>query len=237
MSADEGNDEEIDPVPLTEIPKYGWKTGLKTFRNISEHRVAFNAAAAAFYLLLAIIPGLAGIVLIYGIVADPGDVRKLIDMVEGAVPDEVIAVLEKEVQRIANATVSGWAVVVGLGFAVWSGGNAIGALITGLNIAHSARDKRKSIPKFLVAIGLAFAGLVFFAAVVGLLAVIPLILSFVGFEGYAGQLISAARWPALVLVMMLWLSFLYRWAPDQKGVKWEWMTWGSLVASLLWIAL
>ena len=212
-----------------------WRVINGTMKNLSTNRVSFNAAAAAFYLLLAVIPGLAGIVIIYGFIADPDHVEAVIDMAENAVPKEVILVLEKEIERLANARISGWAVVLGIGLALWCGSNATGALVTGLNVAHSSRERRPWYRKILVSLILALSGLLFCVAVVALLAVVPIILGFAGIADYTSSLIATLRWPALVLVMMLWLSILYRWAPDDKRAKWRLVSWGSFVSSLLWV--
>ena len=82
---------------LLGAPLRGWVVLRKTLRNFSEHRVAFNAAAAAFYLLLSIIPGIAGIVLVYSFVADPEHVQFMQDFLA-----KVEGVFREQLQGVAR---------------------------------------------------------------------------------------------------------------------------------------
>ena len=45
-----------------------------------------------------------------------------------------------------------------------------------------------------------------------------------------------ARWPAMLLVIGLFLALLYRYGPSRARAKWRWVSWGSAVAALVWIA-
>ena len=58
-----------------EIPPRGWKDILiRTYRSISEDRVLALAAGVSYYVLLALFPGIAALVSIYGMIADPADI-------------------------------------------------------------------------------------------------------------------------------------------------------------------
>ena len=55
-----------------EIPPRGWKDILiRTYRSISEDRVTALAAGVTYYVLLALFPGIAALVSIYGMIAIP----------------------------------------------------------------------------------------------------------------------------------------------------------------------
>jgi membrane protein len=57
----------------SEIPAPGWKDILlRVYRGISEDRILLVGAGVTFYGLLAIFPGIAALVSIYGLFADPG---------------------------------------------------------------------------------------------------------------------------------------------------------------------
>ena len=47
---------------------------------------------------------------------------------------------------------------------------------------------------------------------------------------------SALRWPALVVLIGTGIALLYRYGPSREKAKWRWVTWGSTVATLIWIA-
>lgn len=77
--------------------------------------------------------------------------------------------------------------------------------------------------------------------VVGMLVVLPLIVLGESLlrawnipEGFIG-LFSVMRWVILAIVMSLGLSVVYRYAPDRPNVKWQWVSWGAIMATLLWL--
>jgi len=43
------------------------------------------------------------------------------------------------------------------------------------------------------------------------------------------------RWVLLALLMMVGLGVLYRFAPDRTNAKFRWVSWGSGVATVLWL--
>jgi len=49
------------------------------------------------------------------------------------------------------------------------------------------------------------------------------------------DVITLVRWPVLAGIVMLTLAIVYRYAPDQQVPRWQWISWGSGVATALWI--
>src|SRR4249920_2950792 len=59
----------------SEIPKLGWKDILlRVYRGIGDDRILANAGAVTFFALLALFPGIAALVSIYGLFADAGTI-------------------------------------------------------------------------------------------------------------------------------------------------------------------
>jgi Virulence factor BrkB len=63
-----------------------------------------------------------------------------------------------------------------------------------------------------------------------------------GLSGVASRLPDAARlavsilrWPLLAVLLIAGLAVLYRYAADRDDPRWTWVSWGSGVATLLWI--
>jgi membrane protein len=48
-------------------------------------------------------------------------------------------------------------------------------------------------------------------------------------------LFSVLAWPLLFAGCTLALATVYRFGPDRPNRKWRWMTWGSGIASILWM--
>ena len=75
-----------------------------------------------------------------------------------------------------------------------------------------------------------------FLLVVSAVVVLPLVLSFVGLGGVTATLAWIVRWPALFVLLLVGLSVLYRYAPDRKRARWQWVSVGSVFATVAWIA-
>ncbi|HJW58254.1 MAG TPA: YhjD/YihY/BrkB family envelope integrity protein, partial [Actinomycetota bacterium] len=45
------------------------------------------------------------------------------------------------------------------------------------------------------------------------------------------------RWPALVVLVAVALAVFYRLGPDRANPRFRWMSWGALVAVVLWVAV
>ena len=67
------------------------------------------------------------------------------------------------------------------------------------------------------------------------LVVLPLILSPIGFGNVAETLTRVARWPVLLILLLIGLAVLYRYGPDRRTARWQWVTIGSAFAAMTWI--
>jgi membrane protein len=77
-----------------EIPPSGWTDIFwRIYENVQEHRILAIAAGVAFYALLAIFPGIAAMVALYGLFADPATISKHLTDVSGVLPGGAIDVI------------------------------------------------------------------------------------------------------------------------------------------------
>jgi membrane protein len=84
-------------------------------------------------------------------------------------------------------------------------------------------------------LALTVGAIVFFLVVVSLVAVLPVVLGFLGTSGLVLFGIQAARWVLIVAVITVALAVLYRVAPDRDAPKLRWVSVGAAFATLLWI--
>jgi len=74
-----------------QIPPRGWRDILwRVFWSISEDRILSTSGGVAFFALLAVFPGIAAIVSLYGLFADASTIDKHLSLLSGFLPDGVI---------------------------------------------------------------------------------------------------------------------------------------------------
>ena len=49
-------------------------------------------------------------------------------------------------------------------------------------------------------------------------------------------MLGFVRWPILAGVAILALAIVYRYAPDRTEPQWQWISWGAVAATALWIS-
>src|SRR6476619_7140 len=119
--------------------------GKRLPERIRAHNTTLVAAGVAFYGFLAFIPALIATISIYGLVADPSDVKKQVKSIASALPDEVQKFLNFQLTSIINANRAGVSITLALSIiiALWSASGGMAALISGIHVAHEA-DEPKS---------------------------------------------------------------------------------------------
>lgn len=223
----------------SEIPPRGWKDILlRVYDNISEHRVLALAAGMTFYGLLAIFPALAALVAIYGLFADPASITAHLDSLSGFLPGGAIDVARDQLTRVASkgSRTLGWTFLIGLVISLWSANAGMKSLFDTLNVIYGEREKRGLIKLNVVSLLFTLAGVAFTLLAIAALVVLPLALDFLGQSGSADLLLKVGRWPALFVVLTLALAIVYRYGPSRETPRWRWITWGSALAALLWLA-
>lgn len=218
-----------------EIPRRGWKDILlRTKDEFLRDRVPLVSAGVTFYTLLALFPGMAAFVGLYGLVADVSDVQRHLALLSFMLPPSALNFLGEQMVRLAEANRGGQslAFVVGLLASIWSANGAMKAMMTGLNIAYDEEEKRGFIRRTLVSLAFTLGFLAFIMAMIGMLAAKPIIETFVG-PG-AANLFGWISWPVMLAGLIVGLALLYRFGPSRDPVKWRWISWGSAAVIVFW---
>jgi membrane protein len=222
-----------------EIPWAGWKDILRrTYTEVNEDRLLAVAAGVVFYGLLAIFPAISAFVSIYGLFADPATVDQTVSLLAEVIPPDAIGPVEEQVERVASAGSGslGFAFLFSLALALWSANAGMKAVIDALNVAYGEREKRGIVKLTLISFALTLSVIVAGLVAVAVIVVFPIATSFLGIESLAAVLVQWLRWPLLLLVLLVGLAFLYRFAPSRTEPRWQWVSVGSLTAAVLWLA-
>jgi len=224
-----------------QIPARGWKqVALRTWKQSSEDNVGLVAAGVAFYGFLALVPLLGAVVLTYGIIADPQTVMSNVKSLANVMPRDAAKLIGDQLLGVVQTSggKKGLGLLLAIGIAIFGARNAAGSIITALNIAYEEEEKRGFLRVNLLALAITVAAVAM--AVVAMAAI--------GALGYLEKLLPrlpdfAAVIGKIVTYMVLALgaaaaaATLYRYGPDRKKAKWEWITPGSIFAAVLWLLL
>jgi membrane protein len=225
----------------TEIPARGWKDILwRVYEEFGQDRVMAVAAGVTYYALLALFPAIAALVSIYGLFADPATIQQHLDALAGVLPGGALETIGEQVKRISaqGGGALGVGFIVGLAVSLWSANAGMKAVFDALNIVYDENEKRSFVALNVQSLAFTFGAIAFVLLALAGIVVLPIVLDFIGggTESLA-WLISLARWPVLLAVVVLGLALLFRYGPSRDTAEWKWVTPGGLVAAVLWLAV
>lgn len=220
-----------------------WRDRLRPWLRVGEEALFGDtpvlAAGVALFTLLAAIPGVAAIVSIYGLAADPSDIGPHLDGLERFLPDHVVQFLISQLERQAGRSAEqlGGALFVTLVLAVYSARSAADAMIVGLNHAYGVHETRRTAHVILLTLILAFAKLLAFTMIAVLVVALPAIIHALGVHGDVQVIVDWIRWPLLLGALAGGLTLLYRTAPSPRDHDHRRLFPGALVATSLWLLI
>jgi membrane protein len=222
-----------------EIPLSGWKDILyRTYQQINDDRLLATAAGVVFYGLLAIFPAITALVSSYGLFADPSTIADNLRSLALMLPEGSFSIVQDQVGRVlarGNVTL-GWTFIVGLSMALWSANAGMKAILDALNVVYDEDEKRSFIKLNLISLSFTVAALGGILIMVSAVVAVPLLLQNLGLGARAELIVSVGRWPILALLLLFALATLYRYGPSRATARWQWLSVGTILAVLLWVA-
>jgi membrane protein len=214
-----------------------WPILLRVADNITRHNIFLIAAGIAFYALLALFPAIAALVAIYGLIADPLDIAQQLETAQRFLPSDAYALIASQVEELtaAGSQKLGLASIVATLLALWSARAGVNAMVTGLNVAYSERDNRSISRSILLTLGLTALLIVVVICAVLTIVIVPALLQMLELDRGAAWIASVARWPVVLVAVIVGLGVLYRYGPDRHEARVRWISWGSVIATALWM--
>jgi membrane protein len=222
----------------SEIPPKGWKDILlRVCRGISEDRIPLIAAGVTFYILLSIFPGIAALISIYGLFANPADIANHLDTLANVAPGGAIDLLRDEMTRLASqgGTTLGVSFFISLVLSLWTASSGVKGLFDALNIVYKEEENRGFLKYYLSALTFTLCFIIFILLSIAIVVALPVALNYIPLPGVTDLLVRFARWPILFALMAFALAVLYRYGPSRTRPRWRWITWGSAFATLAWL--
>ena len=204
---------------------------------MSSDRLLSIAGGVAFFVLLAIFPAITALVSAYGLFFNTSTITNNLSLLNDVVPENVLSLVHEQANRIASNSGRALSIglIVGILVSLWSAMSGVKAMIDALNVINEQHEGRSFIKLNLVALVFTLAGFAAFLLAVAAVVILPLILSPIGLESSTETLTRIGRWPVLLLILLIGLSLLYRYGPDRRAARWQWVSVGSVFAAVTWI--
>jgi membrane protein len=221
-----------------QIPWVGWKDILwRTYSEMNSDRLLSIAGGVAFFTLFAIFPAITALVSGYGLFFNASAISQNLSLMNDVVPADVLSILREQAVRIASQSNGALSVgvVAGILVTIWSAMGGAKAMIDALNVVYEEQEGRSFFRLNLVALLFTLGGFAVFLLATAAVVVLPLALSRVGLGGLTAALLRILRWPALLVVLLVGLAVLYRYGPYRRAARWQWVSVGSVCASVVWL--
>src|SRR5258705_975110 len=221
-----------------QIPPAGWRDiALRVFHGISEGRIMTISGGVTFFVLLALFPGLAGLISLYGLFADSTTIAQHLNSLDGILPEGGMQILRDQLEKLTSQPPQklGFAALASLAISLWSANGGIKAMFEGLNAVYEENEKRSFIKLNAISLALTLAAVAFVIASLLTITVVPKLLSFLDLPGIS-EIVNYARWPVLLVVASLMIAVVYRFGPSREQPQWRWISPGSIFAAVTWIA-
>ncbi|HKS74457.1 MAG TPA: YihY/virulence factor BrkB family protein [Terriglobales bacterium] len=234
---------------MTASPSTLWTKGNLTFfqllknviRAIRDDDLVGAASGLAFNFLLAFFPALFFLLSLFGLFASRSAQleTRLMFYFAPILPPEAFHLLQTMVKELSSHS-GGERLTISIVFALWFASGAITSMISTLNATYRVPDSRSWLKIHAIALCLTLVMSVFLLfALFTVLAgahVMDWLGATLGLETATVFLWKAFQWPLAVAFLMFSFSLIYYFAADASHKRWHWITPGSLVGVLLWLA-
>ncbi|MEU9270767.1 YihY/virulence factor BrkB family protein [Streptomyces sp. NPDC048251] len=239
-----GPDEQVErqaPDKPTDLPKRSWGAVLKgTLKEFKKDELADRAAALTYYSILALFPALLALVSLLGIVGQSAT-QAVLNNIQKLAPGAAQDVLRSAVQQMqGKGGVGSVMAIVGLVLAVWSASGYVAAFIRSANAVYDIPEGRPVWKVLPVRVGVTVV-LMVMAVISALIVVFTGSLArqvgtTLGVGDTALTVWSIAKWPVLVVLVTVMIAVLYWATPNARVRGFRWVTPGSFLALLIWVA-
>jgi membrane protein len=213
-------------------------------RTVSEFRddnLTDWAAALTYYAVLSLFPALIALMSIVGLVVDPKTITRVVtDIVSQLGPASAVDTFKKPIQQIAgNQSTALVGLIVGVATALWTASGYVGAFMRASNAIYEREEGRpfyilRPLQILVTLVLVLMAALVMLSLVVtGPVA--KAVGDAVGLGDTAVTVWNIAKWPVLLVVVMLMLAVLYWSSPNAKHAGFRWVSPGAVLAVVVWI--
>jgi membrane protein len=214
----------------------------RTALEFRDDNLADWAAALTYYGLLSLFPALIALVSVLGLFGDPeATTEKVSEIVTEIGPESAADTFSGPIESItSNRSAAGVLFVVGLAVALWSASGYVGAFMRASNVIYEVPEGRPfwKLRPLQILVTLAMVVLLALLAL-ALVLTGPLAEAVAEPLGIGDVAVTAwdiAKWPVMLIVATGMIAVLYYASPNARLRGFRWVTPGSVVALLAWLA-
>jgi membrane protein len=224
------------------LPRGTWAGTLKrTVREFKDDKLQHWAAALTYYSVLSIFPALLVMVSLLGLFGDPERITQVLtDTVSALGPASAASTFQGPIESITdNRGGAGIMLIVSVAGALWAASGYVSAFTDAANTIYEVEEGRpfwklKPIQLLITLV------LILMAAAVALALVLsgPLVSALGGALGLSDMALTVwriAKWPAMVLLVLVIFGVLYYATPNARVGGVRWVSAGAIVALVVWI--
>ncbi|MDN0194998.1 YihY/virulence factor BrkB family protein [Streptomyces sp. S.PNR 29] len=223
------------------LPAASWRAvARRTFKELLDDELSDRAAALTYYGVLSLFPALLLLVSLLGVVGQSAT-DKILDNMGDLAPGPARDILRDAVIQLGDTGgTSGVLAIIGLLAALWSASGYVAAFIRTSNAVYDLPEGRpvwKLTPLRLaltVSLMLMLAASALIVVFTGPLA--ERAGTAIGLGDAAIALWGIAKWPVLLVLVIMMIGLLYWAAPNVRGRGFRWISPGSVLATLVWLA-
>ena len=228
-------DHPAKPDSLGDIRKPSWGYVLRrTLREFLDDECTDLAAALTYYAILSLFPALIALASILSLVGQGQSTQTIIEMASEFVPEESMDRLRPAIENVTTVPGAGWGLFLGLLVALWTASNYVNAFSRAMNRMYEVPEGRPIWKLRPVMYLLTLVMLILVAAAAVILVVSgPVAETIGGLIGLGDQALTVwgiAKWPVLLLIVVVTIALLYYVTPNVKMPKFRWVSPGALIA-------
>jgi membrane protein len=195
------------------------------------------AQQIAYSSLLAFFPAIVALIGLLDLVNAFGELQSFLN----PVAPKAVTDLIKTLQQDSGGSGSVVALLVGVFGAVWAASGAMGSVVKAVNRAYDRIETRPFWKVRLISIVLVVASGIVTAGMLLLIVLGGTLGDAIAKKAHLGGAFTwiwnLARWPLAFVIVLLLFALIYYLAPNKDQRDWKWISPGSLVGGVLWLAL
>ncbi len=235
MSAENGK---APPRP-TRLARSEWVAVLKrTFSQFMADDCMGLAQQVAYSALLAFFPAVVALVGFLDLINAYDPLESFLNPVAPKAVTDIIRSFQQDSGGSGGSVV---ALVIGLAAALWVASGAMGSVVKSVNKAYDRMETRPFWKVRLLSIVLVLAAGFVTAGMLLLIVMGGTLGDAISHKAHAGGAFlwiwNIARWPIAFAIVLLLFAMIYALAPNKDQRSWHWISPGSLVAGVMWLAL